>query len=174
MKFSLMIFYDCDCAVIYFNTATISFLNIVISWYFNQNINILYNCTRKHLNTFENWLLLVGRVSFQNILRGHKKLYRSWTNLVDQFSTKCGHIKSGMTRMDVCYLAHFDSSNLKVRYNNTKFYEFSILLTWIKIKVCLWNTIPPAATKSKKVFFTSKSKSRSQGHWPWCHLKGHH
>ena len=43
-----------------------------------------------------------------------------------------------------------------------------------KIKVCLWNTtcMPPAATKSKKLFLASRSKSRSQGHWPWCHLKG--
>ena len=31
-----------------------------------------------------------------------------------------------------------------------------------------------AATKSKKLFLASRSKSRSQGHWPWCHLKGHH
>ena len=42
--------------------------------------------------------------------------------------------------------------------------------------VCLWNTtcMPPVATKSKKLFLASRSKSRSQGHWPWCHLKGHH
>ena len=44
----------------------------------------------------------------------------------------------------------------------------------IKIKVCLWNTMPPAATKSKKLFLAWRSKSRSQGHWPWCHLKGRH
>ena len=35
-------------------------------------------------------------------------------------------------------------------------------------------SMPPAATKSKKLFLASRSKSRSQGHWPWCHLKGHH
>ena len=34
--------------------------------------------------------------------------------------------------------------------------------------------MPPAATKSKKLFLASRSKSRPQGHWPWCHLKGHH
>ena len=28
------------------------------------------------------------------------------------------------------------------------------------------------ATKSKKLFLASRSKSRSQGHWPRCHLKG--
>ena len=35
-------------------------------------------------------------------------------------------------------------------------------------------SMPPAATKSKKLFLAARSKSRSQGHWPWCHLKGHH
>ena len=30
--------------------------------------------------------------------------------------------------------------------------------------------MPPAATMSKKLSLAS----RSQGHWPWCHLKGHH
>ena len=43
-----------------------------------------------------------------------------------------------------------------------------------KIKVCLWNTMPPAATKCKKLFLDSRSKSRSQDHWPWCYLKGRH
>ena len=35
-------------------------------------------------------------------------------------------------------------------------------------------SMPPAATKWKKLFLASRSKSRSQSHWPWCHLKGHH
>ena len=35
-------------------------------------------------------------------------------------------------------------------------------------------SMPPAATKSKKLFLASRSKSRSQGQCPWCHLKGHH
>ena len=26
----------------------------------------------------------------------------------------------------------------------------------------------------EKLFKAQMSKSRSQGHWPWCHLKGHH
>ena len=52
-------------------------------------------------------------------------------------------------------------------------YEPSVDLE-TKIKVCLWNTMPPAATKSKKLFLASRSKPRSQGHWPWCHLKGLH
>ena len=44
-----------------------------------------------------------------------------------------------------------------------------------KIKVCLWNTdYAPAATKSKRLFLEQRSKSRSQGHWHRCHLKGHH
>ena len=38
-----------------------------------------------------------------------------------------------------------------------------------------------AATKSNKLHWRQfgnkvekgRSKSRSQGHWPWCHLKGH-
>ena len=33
---------------------------------------------------------------------------------------------------------------------------------------------PPAATKSKKLILASRSKSRSQGQWPCCHLKGCH
>ena len=37
----------------------------------------------------------------------------------------------------------------------------------IKIIVCLWNTMPPVATKSQKIFFASRSKSRSQGHYFW-------
>ena len=36
------------------------------------------------------------------------------------------------------------------------------------------NTMPPAATKSKKLFLASRSKSRSQCHSCWCHLKGRH
>ena len=44
-----------------------------------------------------------------------------------------------------------------------------------KISRCVCETrMPPAATKSKKLFLASRSKSRSQGHWPWCHLKGCH
>ena len=43
-----------------------------------------------------------------------------------------------------------------------------------KIKVCLWKTMPTAATKSKNLFLASRSKTRSQGHWPWCHLKARH
>ena len=43
-----------------------------------------------------------------------------------------------------------------------------------KIKVCLWKTMPLTATKSKKLFLNSWSKSTSQDHWPWCHLKGCH
>ena len=35
-------------------------------------------------------------------------------------------------------------------------------------------SMPPVATKSKKLFLASRSKSRSQGHWPWCHLQEHH
>ena len=31
----------------------------------------------------------------------------------------------------------------------------------------------PAVTKSEKKLFLAQ-RSRSQGHWPWCHLKGHH
>ena len=34
--------------------------------------------------------------------------------------------------------------------------------------------MPLAATKSKNLFLASRSKSRSQGHWPWCQLKGRH
>ena len=34
--------------------------------------------------------------------------------------------------------------------------------------------LPPAATNSKNLFLASRSKSRSQGHSPWCHLKGRH
>ena len=44
-------------------------------------------------------------------------------------------------------------------------------MTWkyqrLFVKHC---SMPLAATKSKKLFLAS----RSQGHWPWCHLKGHH
>ena len=29
--------------------------------------------------------------------------------------------------------------------------------------------MPTAATKFKKLFLALRSKSRSQGHWPWCH-----
>ena len=36
-----------------------------------------------------------------------------------------------------------------------------ITYLWIKFKVCLWNTMPPAATKSKKLFLAS---SQNQGH----------
>ena len=39
---------------------------------------------------------------------------------------------------------------------------------------CETLTMPPVATKSKQLFLDQRSKSRSQGHWPWCHLKGHH
>ena len=34
--------------------------------------------------------------------------------------------------------------------------------------------MPLLAKKSKKLFLAQSSKSRPQGHWPWCHLKGHH
>ena len=34
--------------------------------------------------------------------------------------------------------------------------------------VCETLTMPPAATKPKKLFSAQRSKSRSQGHWPWC------
>ena len=45
-----------------------------------------------------------------------------------------------------------------------------------KIKGCLWNTTvcPPRQQSRKKLFLASRSQSRWQGHWPWCHLKGHH
>ena len=46
-------------------------------------------------------------------------------------------------------------------------YYQTILTVWdLKIKVCLWNTMPTVATKSKKLFLCSRSKSRSQRHWP--------
>ena len=32
----------------------------------------------------------------------------------------------------------------------------------------------PVGNKVQKAILTSRSKSRSQGHWPWCHLKGLH
>ena len=37
-------------------------------------------------------------------------------------------------------------------------------------RVFVRHSMPPVAKKSKKLFLAS----RSQGHWPWCHLKGHH
>ena len=40
--------------------------------------------------------------------------------------------------------------------------------------ICLWNIMPPAATKSKNAILAQRSKSRSHGHWPCCHLKEHH
>ena len=42
---------------------------------------------------------------------------------------------------------------------------------WVFVK---HYSMPLAATKSKKLILASRSKSMSQGHWPWCHLKGHH
>ena len=42
--------------------------------------------------------------------------------------------------------------------------------------MCLWNTMPPVATKFGigTYFLAQRSESRSKGHWLWCHLKGHH
>ena len=31
----------------------------------------------------------------------------------------------------------------------------------------------PGGNSLKKLFLAWRSKSRSQGHWPWCHLKGY-
>ena len=33
---------------------------------------------------------------------------------------------------------------------------------------------PRRQQSPKKLFLEQRSKSRSHGHWPWCHLKGHH
>ena len=40
----------------------------------------------------------------------------------------------------------------------------------------LWNTTvcPHGGNKVEKAIFSFKVKVKSQGHWPWCHLKGHH
>ena len=32
----------------------------------------------------------------------------------------------------------------------------------------------PGGNRVQKLFFASRSKSRSQGHWPWCYLKECH
>ena len=42
-------------------------------------------------------------------------------------------------------------------------------LTLVSIQkyICLWNTLPLATTKSKKLFLAKRLKSRSQGHLPW-------
>ena len=46
---------------------------------------------------------------------------------------------------------------------------------WLKyLHVCLWNNMTPVATNFEKAIFSTKSKSRSLGHWPWCHEKSHH
>ena len=39
------------------------------------------------------------------------------------------------------------------------------------IIINLWNTLP-GGNKSRKLFLALLSKSRLQGHQPWCHLKG--
>ena len=37
----------------------------------------------------------------------------------------------------------------------------------------LWNTtVSPRGNKVEKAIFSFKIKVKSQGHWPWCHLKG--
>ena len=39
---------------------------------------------------------------------------------------------------------------------------------------CVCETLFPEATKWKMLFLVQRSKSRSHGHWYWCHVKGHH
>ena len=44
-----------------------------------------------------------------------------------------------------------------------------------KIKIHVYvKHYAPAVIKSKTLFLAQTSKSRSQGHWLWFHLKGHH
>ena len=67
----------------------------------------------------------------------------------------------------------FNQTKWEYCWNNMHPYQPNTLQrgitpTW-KIKVCL-TLCPPAATKSIKLFLASRSKSRSQGNLPWCHL----
>ena len=67
------------------------------------------------------------------------------------------------------------SSKDKISLKFCESFRFFLAVFMEKIKisrcVCETLTMPPAATKSKKLFLASRSKSRSQGHWPWCHLE---
>ena len=39
----------------------------------------------------------------------------------------------------------------------------------------LWHYLPGHMFwLAQKLFLAQRAKSRSQGHWSWCHLKGHH
>ena len=39
---------------------------------------------------------------------------------------------------------------------------------------CVCETLCPRQQQSEKAILARRSKSKSQGHWPWCKLKGHH
>ena len=39
---------------------------------------------------------------------------------------------------------------------------------------CVCETLCPRWQRLKKAILVQRSKSRSQGHWPWFHLIGHH
>ena len=64
----------------------------------------------------------------------------------------------------------FTSNHITQKWNSTLIYKLK-KNQGVFVK---HYSMPPAATKSKKLFLASRSKSRSQGHWPWCHLKEHH
>ena len=58
---------------------------------------------------------------------------------------------------------------------------FSLFLVWFQSiqetekSRCVCETLCPRWQQTlEKLFLARRSKSRSQGHWPGCHLKGHH
>ena len=108
-------------------------------------------------------------IPVQNLTRALQSKFL-WTNSIGSF-THCDLMLEWF---------HIESNWGKLRYSSYHNHNNSLNLDlWpMTENMYLWNTMPPLATKSRKAIFSMKklrkSKSRSQGHWPWCPLKGHH
>ena len=80
------------------------------------------------------------------------------------------HLPTFVTCDEIIMIQHFDFSKLGQKLKSrSKGKSFSVNNQGVFVK-----HYAPVGNKVQKAILISRTKSRSQGHLPWCHLKGLH
>ena len=123
----------------------------------HKKLSVCRSCQFQILLDEPEW----AHVSFEWTWQTYCFIFNQWTRTTREWNLQVSQFNFRATVYQVCDSTQ-NLTNHKWRTKKSRC-------------VCVCVTLCPQRQLSPKSYFlASRSKSRSRGHWPWCHWKGPH